>query len=91
MTDRFAVVPKTTEWMASYIKDTKYAPGNRRLAKQYREEFFVEYSTGVMDPEKKAIIISILGPGFFRPVDRFASECHQQQYVVEPATATTAG
>jgi hypothetical protein len=78
MANKVANIQRSPEWMASYIKVTKHAPGNRRLAKQYREEFFIEYSTGEMDPEKMALITSILGPRYFRPVDRFESECHRQ-------------
>jgi hypothetical protein len=68
---------RATEWIATYIKEKKHTPGKRLLAKQYREEFFTEYSTGEMTPEKKALITSILGFKFFAPVDRFESECQQ--------------
>jgi hypothetical protein len=78
MANKVANLQRSTEWMASYIKVTKHAPGDRRLAKKYREEFFREYSSGEMNPEKKALITSILGPRYFRPVDRFDLECHQQ-------------
>jgi hypothetical protein len=78
MVKKVATPQKSTKSMASHIKETKHAPGNRALAKRYREEFFVEYSAGEMAPEKKALISSILGPGFFSPVDRFEVNCRRQ-------------
>jgi hypothetical protein len=68
---------RPTEWIATYLKENSHTPGKRSLAKQYREEFFTEYSAGEMTPEKKALITSILGFNFFAPVDRFESECQQ--------------
>jgi hypothetical protein len=68
---------RATEWIATYIKEKKHTSGKRSLAKQYREEFFIEYSAGEMTPEKKALITSILGFNFFAPVDRFELECQQ--------------
>jgi hypothetical protein len=70
MTNTIATSERVTEWIA-YIKEKKHTPGKRSLAKQYREEFFTEYSAGEMTPEKKALITSILGFNFFAPVDRF--------------------
>jgi hypothetical protein len=78
MVKKLATPQKSTEWMASYIKETKHASGNRAVAKRYREEFFIEYSTGQMASEKKALITGILGPSFFAPVDRFEVNCQRQ-------------
>jgi hypothetical protein len=62
---------------ATLIKTKKLTPSQKALAKQYREEFFAEYSAGEMAPEKKALITTILGPKFFAPVDKFEAECQQ--------------
>jgi hypothetical protein len=78
MANKVAILQKSTEWMASYIKETKHAPGNRALAQRYREEFFIEYLSGEMAPEKQALITRILGPSFFAPVDRFEIHCQRQ-------------
>jgi hypothetical protein len=75
MANTVSTPERATEWLATYIKEKKHTPGKRSLAKQYREEFFIEYSAGEMAPEKKALITSILGPNFFAPVDKFESEC----------------
>jgi hypothetical protein len=77
MANTVATPERATEWIATYIKEKKHTLGKRSLAKQYREEFFIEYSAGEMTPEKKALITSILGSNFFLPVDRFDSECQQ--------------
>jgi hypothetical protein len=77
MANTVATPERATEWLATYIKEKKHTPGKRLLAKQYHEEFFSEYSTGEMTPEKKALITSILGLNFFAPVDRFELECQQ--------------
>jgi hypothetical protein len=64
-----------TEQIAAQIvvqrKTKKLTPRQRALAKQYRDELFEEYATGNMTPEKKAMILSMLGPNFFAPVDKF--------------------
>jgi hypothetical protein len=78
MTNTVAAPEMTTEWVASYIKEKQHASGKRALAKHYREEFFIEYSSGDMPPEKKTLIARILGPNFFAPVDKFDSECQQE-------------
>jgi hypothetical protein len=75
MANTVSTPERATEWLATYIKEKKHTPGKRSLAKQYREEFFIEYSAGEMAPEKKALITGILGPNFFAPVDKFESEC----------------
>jgi hypothetical protein len=77
MANTVATPERATEWIATYIKEKKRTPGKRLLAKQYREEFFTEYSAGEMAPEKKALVTSILGFNFFAPVDRFELECQQ--------------
>jgi hypothetical protein len=77
MANTVATPERATEWIATYIKEKKRAPGKRLLAKQYREEFFTEYSAGEMTLEKKAVITSILGFNFFAPVDRFELECQK--------------
>jgi hypothetical protein len=77
MANTVATPERATEWIATYIKEKKHTPGKRSLAKQYREEFFIEYSAGEMTPEKKAFITSIFCSNFFLPVDRFDSECQQ--------------
>jgi hypothetical protein len=78
MANTVSTPERVTEWLATYIKEKKHTAGKRSLAKQYREEFFIEYSAGEMAPEKKALITSILGPNFFAPVDKFESECQQE-------------
>jgi hypothetical protein len=77
MANTLATPQRATEWLATYIREKKHTPGKRSLARQYREEFFTEYSAGEMTPEKKALITSILGLNFFAPIDRFELECQQ--------------
>lgn len=48
----------------------KLTPRQRTLPKQYRDELFAEYAEGNMMPEKKAMVLDILGPDFFAPVDK---------------------
>jgi hypothetical protein len=67
MANTVATPERATEWIAYLYQEKKRTPGKRLLAKQYREEFFTEYSAGEMPPEKKALITSILGFNFFAP------------------------
>jgi hypothetical protein len=77
MANTIATPGRATEWIANYIKEKKHTQGKRSLAKQYREEFFTEYSAGEMPPQKKALITGILGCNFFAPVDKFDLKCQQ--------------
>lgn len=52
----------------------RLTPEQREQAKQWREELFAEYAAGTMAPEKKAMVIRVLGPDFFAPVDEFERE-----------------
>jgi hypothetical protein len=62
----------------------KLTPRQRTLAKQYREELFEECAAGNMMPEKKAMILSMLGPNFFAPVDKFERQCVEVEAYRKP-------
>jgi hypothetical protein len=64
-------------------KTKKLTPRQRALAKQCRDELFEEYAMGNMIPEKKAMILSMLGSNFFAPVDKFERQCLEVEAYLE--------
>jgi hypothetical protein len=72
-------------------KTKKLTPPQRALAKQYRDELFEDYAMGNMIPEKKAMILSMLGPNFFAPADKFGRQCLEvETYLKQKAQAVKA-
>src|ERR1700739_4249278 len=71
------VLDITSAALIKGIRGKKLSPAQKKQAKQYREELFEEYAAGEMSPEKKALILNILGPNFFAPVDKFEAQCKE--------------
>jgi hypothetical protein len=71
------VLDITSAALIKGIRGKKLSPAQKKQAKQYREELFEEYAAGEMSPEKKALILDILGPNFFAPVDKFEAQCKE--------------